>query len=88
MESKLQVNGPLMMKLKNLRKSVLFQCDVLIQMLLDTKESVNNNSIGNHHVKAFHNLLYQATIDCHLLSQAASEIATELKELDNKLKSK
>ena len=84
MDSKLQVNKALMRNTKNLRKHVLFQCDVLMQMLLDIKESVTNNSIGHDHVKAFNNLLYQATIDCHLLSQAVTEISMQLKQLDNK----
>ena len=73
---------------KNLKKNVLFQCDVLIQMLLDIKESVTNNSINNDHVKVFHNLIYQAMIDCHLLAQATTEISIQLEELDSQLKSK
>ena len=73
---------------KNLKKNVLFQCDVLIKMLLDIKESVTNNSINNDHVKAFHNLLYQAALDCHLLPQATTEISIQLEELDSQLKSK
>ena len=50
--------------------------------------SVTNNSINNDHVKAFHNLLYQAMIDCHLLAQATTEISIQLEELDSQLKSK
>ena len=80
--------GSQMRNPKNLRKNVLFQCDVLIQMLLDIKQSVTNNSINNDHVKAFHNLLYQATMDCHLLAQATTEIPIQLEELDSQLKSK
>ena len=88
MESKTHVNRVSMRNPKNLRKNVLFQCDVLVQMLLDIKESITNNSINNNHVKAFHNLLYQATIDCHLLAQATTEISIKLEELDSQLKSK
>ena len=82
MESRTHVNKTLSQEMKNLRKHVLFQCDVLVQMLLDIKESVNNNSIGMHHVKAFDTLLYQATVDCHLLSEAATEISLQLEKLD------
>ena len=81
MESRTHVNKTLSQEMKNLRKHVLFQCDVLVQML-DIKESVNNNSIGMHHVKAFDTLLYQATVDCHLLSEAAAEIFLQLEKLD------
>ena len=57
-------------------------------MLLDIKESITNNSINNDHVKAFHNLLYQEMIDCHLLAQATTAISIQLEELDSQLKSK
>ena len=35
-----------------------------------------------HHVKAFDTLLSEATVDCHLLSEAATEIPVQLEELD------
>ena len=88
MESKVQYNKRLNKKKGHVTSKIRYQCDFLIQILVDLKESVNNNSINYDHVMALHNLLYKAKSDCKLLSQAVLEISGHLEQLDGIYKEK
>ena len=88
MESKVQYNNRLNKKKSHVTSKIRYQCDFLIQILVDLKESVNNNSISYDHVMALHNLLYKPKSDCKLLSQAVLEISGHLEQLDRIYKEK
>ena len=82
MESKLHFNKKLVMKKIRITNNIRFQCDFLIQIMVDLKECVNNKSISYKHVMALQNLLCKANSDCKLLSQAVTEISDHLEKLD------
>ena len=88
MESKIQYNKRLNKTKSHATSNIRYQCNFLIQILVDLKESVNNNSISYEHVMALHNLLYKAKSDCKLLSQAVLEISGHLEQLDGIYKEK
>ena len=82
MESKLHFNRKLFSQKSRVINNIRFQCDFLIQIMVDLKECVNNKSISYEHAIRLQNLLCKANSDCKLFSQAVTEISDNLEKLD------
>ena len=74
----MKMNRSYMKQKKAIKSGILYQCDFLIQMLLDTKENVLNNHIHKYNLLTLNELVFKLTTDSQLPAQAVLEISAKL----------